>query len=95
MDMSKAFDLVKWSKLFEILLKRNLDPLFLRLLIYCNQKCTVKWSGAKSSWFSVKNGVRQGGITSGIFFAIYIDELLSILRKSKFGCHIYGIFMVP
>ena len=82
MDMSKAFDLVKWSKLFEILLKRKVDPIFLRLLmyIYYNQQCTVKWSGAQSSWFNVKNGVRQGGITSGIFFAVYIDELLTILR---------------
>ena len=62
------------------------------MYIYCNQKCTVKWCGVQSSWFSVKNGVRQGGISSGIFFAIYIDELLNILRKSRVGCHIYGIF---
>ena len=41
---------------------------------------------------SVKNGVRQGGVSSGIFFAIYIDNLLSLLRKAKIGCHINGIF---
>ena len=62
------------------------------MYIYYNKKCTVKWSGARSSWFNVKNGVRQGGITWGIFFAVYIDELLTILRKSKLGCRIYGIF---
>ena len=42
--------------------------------------------------FEVKNGVRQGAVTSGIFFAVYIDKLLTILRKSKLGCHIHGIF---
>ena len=48
MDMSKAFDMVKWSKLFQTLQKRNLEPIFLRLLmfIYCHQKCAVKWAGA-------------------------------------------------
>ena len=60
-DMSKAFDMVKWSKLFGILLKRNVDSIFLRLLlyIYCHQKCSVTWSGSQSDWFDVKNGVRQ------------------------------------
>ena len=71
-----------------------MDPIFLRLLmyIYSNQKCTVKWCGAQSKWFDVKNGVRQGGISSGIFFAVYIDKLISILRRSQLGCHIQGIF---
>ena len=60
--------------------------------IYCNQKCTVSWCGSESDSFTVKNGVRQGGVSSGIFFAVYIDDLLALLRKSKLGCHIKGIF---
>ena len=45
MDMSKAFDMVKWEELFSTLLKRGVEPIFLRLLIYIytNQKYTVKW----------------------------------------------------
>ena len=81
MDMSKAFDLVKWSKLFDTLMKQKVDPIFLRLLlyIYTHQKCSVRWCRANSDWFSVKSGVRQGGGSSGIFFAVYIEELQSVL----------------
>ena len=76
MDMSKAFDMVEWPKLFKTLIDRNVDCIFLRLIlfIYCNQRCNVKWSGEQSASFSVGNGVRQGGVSSGIFFALYIDS---------------------
>ena len=36
--------------------------------------------------------LRQGGVSSGIFFAVYIDKLLVILREAGLGCHINGIF---
>ena len=70
MDMSKAFDMVKWSELFNTLLDRQISPVFLRLLlyIYTNQQYIVKWGNTFSASFSVSNGVRQGGVTSGIFF---------------------------
>ena len=41
---------------------------------------------------NVRNGVRQGGVSSGIFFVVYIDELLTILRNSGLGCRIFGVF---
>ena len=31
-------------------------------------------------------------MSSGIFFAVYIDDLLSTLRSSQMGCHIFGVF---
>ena len=81
MDMSKAFDLVSWEKLFGTLLERKIDGLFLRVILYMyiNQECNVKWSGEYSTSFSVKNGVRQGAVSSGILFAVYIDELITLL----------------
>ena len=94
MDMSKAFNMVEWGELFRTLLDRRVDLIFLRLIlfIYSNQQCDVKWSGKYSSRFAVSNGVRQGGVSSGIFFAVYIDKLLVILRESGLGCHVNGIF---
>ena len=84
----------QWGNLFEDLLARKVDCLFLRLILYIykNQQCNVRWCDRYSDCFNVKNGVRQEGVTSGIFFAVYINELLKILRKSGLGCHINGIF---
>ena len=59
MDMSKAFDMVEWGELFNTLMERKLDPIFLRLIlfIYSNQQCDVKWCGKFSKRFTVSNGV--------------------------------------
>ena len=40
----------------------------------------------------MSNGVRQGCVSSGVFFVIYIDQLLEILRNSGFGCTIYRVY---
>ena len=95
MDMSKAFDLVEWKELFVTLVAREVEPIFLRLILYIykNQMCDVKWGSKYSHRFSVSNGVRQGAVSSAILFAVYIDNLLDILRNSGFGCHIHGVFL--
>ena len=41
-----------------------------------------------SCFFSVSNGVRQGGILSPYLFAIYMDDLSVTLNNAKVGCHI-------
>ena len=94
MDMSKAFDMVEWSELFLTLLDKNVECIFLRLIlfIYTHQKCNVKWCGECSGNFSVSNGVRQGAVSSAVLFAVYIDNLLKLLEMSKFGCYIQGVF---
>ena len=93
LDMTKAFDLVNYSKLF-VKLKTRVSPLFLRLLayIYLTQKCDVKWNLSRSPVFNVLNGVRQGAILSPTLFSIYIDDLFDILKKSGFGCMIKGYY---
>ena len=94
MDLSKAFDLVEWLELFRVLDAKNVSPVYLRILlyIYTNQCCDVKWNGASSDQFQVRNGVRQGAVTSPILFSVYIDELFCILRNSGLGCRIHGLF---
>ena len=60
MDMTKAFNMVEWNKMFSILVKRQVGFIFLRVMlyIYSNQKCCLKWSGTISNLFTVSNGVR-------------------------------------
>ena len=97
MDLSKAFDLVEWVSLFRILISKGVSPIFLRILmyIYRNQTCDVKWNSSYSFKFSVSNGVRQGAVSSPLLFSIYIDDLITILRRSGLGCRIdkcyYGV----
>ena len=94
MDLSKAFDMVEWTELFNTMMKRGVHPIFLRVLLYVyrSQQCDVKWAGKYSHRFSVSNGVRQGAVSSPILFSIYIDDLLKILRQSGLGCHITNVF---
>ena len=95
MDTTKAFDLVKHSLLFKKLIDAGLPVIFIRLLllIYMNQFANVHWNGMFSSVFSVKNGVRQGAILSGILYCFYTNDLFALLRKNTTGCWVNGIFM--
>ncbi len=63
LDASKAFDRVKYCKLFNELLNCNVSPFILRLLsvLYTNQTLQVKWKSITGASFSVLNGVKQGG----------------------------------
>ena len=88
LDCSKAFDMVEWVKLFKELMERGVAPLLLRVLlnIYQHQRCDVRWNGRFSSRFPVSNGVRQGSVSSGIFFNCYCNRLIKRLRELGLGC---------
>ena len=94
MDMSKAFDKVKHSLLFQKLIERGLPEIYIRLLvvIYCKQTATVQWNNKVSQQFPLSNGVKQGAVLSAILYCVYMDDLYKILRRRKYGCWIYGEF---
>lgn len=94
LDASKAFDKLEYCKLFSKLLKRNICPLVLRLLMcmYTNQQLQVRWNTVTSTPFGVSNGVKQGGVISPVLFCIYVDDLLEKLKCSGSGCHIGSYF---
>ena len=93
LDASKAFDRVKYTKLFKELINREICPLIIRFLmnIYICSSATVKWNTCESESFKIGNGVKQGGIISAPLFAIYIEPLLSKLNATKQGCYIGNI----
>ena len=94
LDASKAFDKVSFEMLFELLLKRNVCPRIIKLLLYMyvNQKCYVKWANELSEPFSVANGVKQGAVISPLLFSIYIDSLFKELKQLGLGCHVGPTF---
>ena len=90
LDASKAFDRVRYCKLFRILMSRNLPAFLLRILLfmYINQMLCVNWKTCQSCSFSVCNGTKQGGVISPLFYIIYADGLLVRLSECGAGCYI-------
>ena len=68
-------------------MKRKISYIFLRVIlyIYSNQYYSER--------FSVSNGIRQGGISSPIFWNIYLDRLIKKIRRLGMGCHVAGKFI--
>ena len=95
LDASKAFDKVHHGKLFCIELSKNIPKIVARLYFdtYMRQKACVSWDNIKTSYVSMSNGVKQGGVISSIWFSLYIDPLLLELKRSGIGCHINCTYM--
>ena len=95
LDASKAFDRVHLGNFFTILLHKDIPTTVVRLYFdsYSRQMARVGWNNIMSEYFSVSNGVKQGGVLSSMLFSLYIDPLLEKLKQSGVGCHINGNFM--
>ena len=52
----------------------------------------VRWGNSFSKKFSTNAIVRQGGLLSLVFFAIYLDTLIQKLKQTGVGCNINGLF---
>ena len=94
LDATKAFDRVEFCKLFSMLLKRNVNPLYVRLLyrMYVNQQLNVSYNNHKSYSFNVSNGVKQGGVLSPTLFTCYVDGVIQRLKSANVGCYIGDCF---
>ena len=90
LDCSKAFDVVRYDKLFATLIERKLCPLVIRMILnlYCNALYCVKWNGVTSECFRISNGVKQGGVSSPLLFTISLESLIDKIKNSKVGCYI-------
>ena len=95
LDCTKGFDRVSHKGLFLKLLERGIPLCFLRILMYWypNMYSVCKWQDSLSRSFPVISGVRQGGVLSAKFWALYMNELVLMLKKTKQGCHIADLFI--
>ena len=57
-------------------------------------QCAVRWNNALGNWFSILSGVRQGGVglLSPVLFCVYIDDLITDLKLSRYGANVGNIF---
>ena len=92
LDASKAFDRVNFWLLFQKLLSRNVPLCIVRILAmwYTHQKMCIRWGNVISPSFTVSNGVKQGGISSILF---YMDGLSVLLNSSNIGGQIGHTFL--
>ena len=94
LDIQKAFDNVNHMILLEKLREYGIPDIYINIIKYwySNQFVRVRYGTKFSSEWMVCNGVRQGGVLSGLFFNLYIDSLLSTVSEMKIGCRL-GITM--
>ena len=90
LDASKAFDRINLLTLFKTLYSRGMCPVYLRLLmkIYEEQQMRIRWNDSVSDYFTISNGVKQGGVLSPVLFSLYLYQL----RLLCIGCYMNGLF---
>jgi hypothetical protein len=93
LDAQKAFDIVNQNSLLRKYYISGLcGPWWhIKALSYRDIKSKVKWKNTLGQSFSVKQGVRQGGIPSATDYKHYINELLVSMRTLSVGLHIGSI----
>jgi len=83
LDLTKAFDLVSRSGLFQILQKIACQPKLLALIpaFHKDMKSTVCFDEATSDAFSVSSGVKQGCVLAPTLFGIF--NIARLRAKTK------------
>ena len=87
-DVSKAFDTVNHGLLMKCLRNLHIPEGIIKLIEYWynNQYVSVRFNGTLSDEWKIKNGVRQGGILSELFFSLYINDVINKVNKQNIGC---------
>jgi hypothetical protein len=95
LDASKAFDRINHFKLFSTLIKKGLPKIIVQIIVnwYSKLSVVVRWNGHDSCALAVQSDVRQGGILSPILFNLYVDCIITALRKSDLGCHLHHLYV--
>ena len=69
----------------------------IRVLVfsYSNQQACIRWHDKISSFFTLGNGTRQGGVLAVtlFFFARYVRDLVAHTVSSRIGCNVGGMFI--
>ena len=76
-------------------MKRDIYPLYLRLMLYMSNDSDVcvSWDGSRSTTFRSINGVKQGGTVSPVLFCMYLDSHLLALSRTRVGCFIGDVYV--
>ena len=75
-DLIKAYDRVNRGVLFEVLKRRGVPPKLRGAVeaLYNELQAQVRLDGKLSDSFNLTVGVKQGGVISGLLWAIYMEQ---------------------
>ena len=91
-DLEKAFDNIRWEKLFEILKKAGITYRDRRVIhaLYKEQQAVMEFD-QQQKFVQIRKGVRQGCTLSPLIFNLYIEDAINMLKdKIEFGINIQG-----
>ena len=60
----------------------------LLMKIYEEQQMRIRWNNSISDYFTISNGVKQGGVLSPVLLSLYSYEV----RLLGIGCYMNGLF---
>ena len=52
----------------------------------------IRWNNSVSDYFTISNGVKQGGVLSPVLFSIHLYQFIAQLRYLGMGFHMNGLF---
>lgn len=84
MDISKAFELVRWDFLLSVLQAYQVPPSFFQAVrsCICSPSFSIIINGTSSRYFKGKSGLRQGDLLSLALFVMVMNVLSLMLNRA-------------
>ena len=78
---------------FRLYIYRRLPLQLLNLFVlwFSISETCVRWGSHDSHFFKLTAGVRQGGVLSPYFFAIFVDDIVNKIVECNTGCYVRNI----
>lgn len=93
LDFEKAYDMVSWSFLREVLARKGFTLVFIHRIMQLVEggQTAITVNGEAGNFFRNKRGLHQGDPISPLLFDIVADSLSAILDKARSSGYLKGV----